>query len=136
MTLRTWSILLVIGLVYFIYLAGAHADFAQPSVWQQMQQSQGVNRKVLVKDLYFRTDGVIVELANSRQSKNVTRISLCADIPSNPSTNQLDSDATHAMFKRMMLEQLQRAKVNKTYVNVEVSGPWSPCLSSVRSVEG
>lgn len=122
MTLRVWAFLLLVGLIILV-TQGAEAQVSEPLVWTQMQEKPNQTLRGVVKGLELNGDRVIVELASSDGLK---KLQLCSD------PAQIPFDRPRAD----KIELLRDAYKSGEAVELGLTGPWSPCLNTVRVSKG
>lgn len=135
MTLRTWAFLLLVGL-YFLVTAQANASYSNPSVWEQMQFNPHRVVKAQVKAIQVDGESVKIEIA-SPGSKEITSVILCTNENQEPfRTNGRPTEPVRAVYQAERISLLREAFKSGEAVELGFSGPWSPCLNTVRMSKG
>lgn len=110
MTLRTWGLLLIIGLFALIF--SAHARAAEPGVFDQLRDSNGGEVRGRVENLSAQGDSFSFTLESTTDNE---RLALC------PGTS------AHAF-----MQVLTAAYETKRPVRLLLQGPFNRCVVAVR----
>lgn len=129
-----WALLLIIG-VYFLITNTANADYMNPSVWQQMQFSPNKAVKAVIKSMEVDRDSVRIEVA-AVGSSETAKITLCSDESQTPFATQRQTEPVRAVYTQERMNIVREALKTGEPVELGFSGPWSPCLNSIRISKG
>ena len=105
----------------FYLLSVASAETASPSVWEQMRLN-GVNRvEVTIESVEVTGSEVIVTY---KEKDMVLKTQLCREVKNEPYYG--------ATFQNQRVEMLRSALNHHDKVELTLSGPFNPCLQSVK----
>lgn len=111
---------------------------AQASVWDQMQTS-GLERVTgKVTALEFQGTGTLnlsLQVAGEGGTKITKSFQSSTDTMNGACNNAYHSDEERVAFFTQRVELLREAFKNEDVVELSFSGPWNPCLNSVRVVK-
>jgi len=120
-TLQGWAFFVLASLIAFLNW-GANAQTMGPSVWEQMQSASNApaNFKATVVALQVSGQQVSVDLISVTNSWRYKGLKLCstAQFPTAPSDQRVDI--------------LSQALRSKNAVEIGLSGPFNPCLDTIR----
>lgn len=99
-----------------------HADFgATPSVWDQMQLNGIRQEGAKIESVEVNQSTVFV---NYKIGDEIKQAELCRDVRNEPFYG--------VTYQNQRVDMLRAALKSGEKVDLGVSGPWSPCLESVK----